>query len=106
MAVQTVRSFGGYGCGTVFEFTPSGTLTTLHSFDSSDGSEPEAVLVQETNGGLYGVTTYGGNGGGGYFDGTIFSLAIGLGPFVESVPSLGKAGAVVRILGNSLLGHH
>lgn len=29
-----------YGCGTVFEITPSGKLTTLHSFSGTDGAYP------------------------------------------------------------------
>ena len=32
------------GCGTVFTVTPSGTLTTLHSFDQTDGYSPEALV--------------------------------------------------------------
>src|SRR5208337_186504 len=27
-------------CGTIFELSPSGTLTTLHSFDGTDGYAP------------------------------------------------------------------
>lgn len=96
--------FAGYGCGTVFEFAPDGTLTTLHNFHSNDGSDPESTLFQATNGMLYGVTTYGGSSGAGYFDGTVFSLAIGVGPFVQVMPSFGKTGAALRILGNSLVG--
>ena len=46
-------------CGTVFRITPGGTLTTLHSFDGYDGSNPTAALVQATDGNFYG-TTYGG----------------------------------------------
>ena len=41
-------NFSG-GCGTVFKFTPTGTLTTLHSFDRADGALP-TTLVQHTNG--------------------------------------------------------
>ena len=35
--------------GTVFKITPGGTLTTLHSFDLTDGSTPVAALVQDTD---------------------------------------------------------
>jgi uncharacterized repeat protein (TIGR03803 family) len=44
--------FGGtdYGCGTIFKITPSGTLTTLHSFDGTDGETPRAALVLGTDG--------------------------------------------------------
>jgi uncharacterized repeat protein (TIGR03803 family) len=58
------------GCGTVFTITPSGTLSTLYSFDKSDGAVPQATLVQATNGDFYG-TTYGG-GASGY--GTVFQI--------------------------------
>src|ERR1700677_702343 len=47
------------GCGTIFKITPSGTLTMLHSFDSSDGANPGAGLILAKNGNFYG-TTYSG----------------------------------------------
>jgi uncharacterized repeat protein (TIGR03803 family) len=50
--------------------TPSGTLTTLHSFDGTDGSFPAASLVQATDGHFYGTTYYGGANG----DGTVFKI--------------------------------
>ncbi len=49
------------GCGTVFRITPTGTLTTLHTFDSSDGANPEAGLILAKDGNFYG-TTYAGGG--------------------------------------------
>ena len=65
----------GIDYGTVFKITPSGTLTTLHSFCSqtncADGSGPVAELVQAANGSLYGTTAYGGAGGSA---GTIFKI--------------------------------
>jgi hypothetical protein len=36
--------------------------------------------------------------------GTIFSLSVGLGPFVETQPTSGKVGAAVEILGTDLTG--
>ena len=36
--------------------------------------------------------------------GTVFSLSVGLGPFVETQPTYGKVGAVVKILGTDLTG--
>lgn len=63
------------GCGTIFKVTLSGALTTLHSFDWSDGEQPSG-LVQGTNGEFYGTTFGGANGsaaGGG--DGTIFAIS-------------------------------
>lgn len=48
---------GAVGCGTVFEITPSGSLTTLHQFcqtDCSDGADPQSPLVVGLDGNLYG----------------------------------------------------
>jgi len=56
------------GCGTVFEITPSGNLTTLHSFSLQDGAMPIAGLVQGLNGNFYGTTSAGGTGGGTVFE--------------------------------------
>ena len=57
------------GCGTVFQVTPLGALTTLHSFNVADGQNPEAGLVQATDGNMYGTTYYGGlNGFGTLFE--------------------------------------
>jgi uncharacterized repeat protein (TIGR03803 family) len=58
------------GCGTIFRITPAGTLTTLYSFDSTDGANPAAGLALATNGSLYGTTGYG--GANGY--GTVFKI--------------------------------
>ena len=48
-----------HGCGTIFKITPSGALTTLHSFDFTDGAHPSG-LVQGTDGHFYGTTAGGG----------------------------------------------
>ncbi len=62
------------GCGTIFKMTPSGTLTTLYSFCAQsgcpDGQQPQAGLVQASNGFLYGTTTFGGI----YGEGTVFKI--------------------------------
>jgi uncharacterized repeat protein (TIGR03803 family) len=91
---------GATGCGTVFEITPAGTLTTLYNFDMMHGEWPSAGLMQGTDGNLYG-TTY---EGGAYGYGTIFQLSVGLGRFIETEPTSGKVGAAVIILGNNLTG--
>jgi uncharacterized repeat protein (TIGR03803 family) len=95
--------------GTVFKITPGGTLTTLHSFDGRHGALPNAALVQDTNGKFYGTTYDGGGsdacmGEGGSGCGTVFSLSVGLGPFVETQPTSGKVGEAVKILGTNLTG--
>jgi uncharacterized repeat protein (TIGR03803 family) len=96
-------SFGSStGCGTLFEIEANGTLTTLHSFDNTDGANYESgsALVQATNGTFYG-TAY---AGGADNLGTLYSLSVGLSPFVETVPTSGKVGATVTILGTALTG--
>jgi len=80
-------------------------LTTLHSFDGTDGQEPYAGLVQGTVGTFYGTTVYGGartcaSPG----CGTVFTLSVGLGPFVKTNPAAGKVGATIGILGTDLTG--
>ncbi len=93
--------YGGvHNEGTVFRVTPAGVLTTLHSFDGTDGYDPIGVMSQATNGIFYGQTTLGGSGG----DGTIFTLAAGLHAFVEPVPTSGAVGTNIIILGNKLKG--
>jgi len=66
----TTYNGGTNGQGTVFEVTPSGTLTTLHDFDLTDGAGPYAQLVQATNGNFYGTTGLGGASGAG----TVFKV--------------------------------
>lgn len=97
----TVGGGSGGSPGTVFSITAGGVLTTLHSFNGvSDGTEPFAGLVQHTDGTFYGTT----NGGGANDLGTVFSVSVGLGPFVRTLPGSGKAMTPVKILGTNLLG--
>jgi uncharacterized repeat protein (TIGR03803 family) len=101
---MTSDGLNGYG-GTVFQITTGGTLTTLYAFCSqppscADGQHPYGALVQDTNGAFYGLTTDGGADN----DGTVFSLSVGLGPFVETLPTSGKVAAAVKILGTNLTG--
>jgi uncharacterized repeat protein (TIGR03803 family) len=49
------------GCGTIFQLG-NGALTTLHSFDGTDGLTPQGGLVEGTDGNLYGTTLFGGTG--------------------------------------------
>lgn len=52
---------GRCGDGTIFKLSPDGTLVTLHTFKGSDGSNPEAGLVEGRDGDLYGTTVNGGS---------------------------------------------
>lgn len=97
---------GANGYGTLFAATSAGALTTLHSFAGTDGALPIGTLLQATNGTFYGSAVFGGNLTCDSPDGcgTVFSLSVGLGPFVETNPTSGKIGAKVVILGNNLTG--
>jgi uncharacterized repeat protein (TIGR03803 family) len=66
---------GAYGQGTVYEIPKTasgyGSIVTFHDFTgSSDGGLPEAPLIADANGDLFGTTT----GGGAYGDGTVFEI--------------------------------
>jgi uncharacterized repeat protein (TIGR03803 family) len=105
----TTAGGGTYGGGTIFKISPGGKLTTLHSFCSqtncTDGESPLAGLVQATDGTFYGTTSGGGTDTNCLFGcGTAFSLSVGLGPFVETIPTSRQVGAAVTILGSDLIG--
>ena len=69
------------GCGTIFRINPNGIETNLYSFGNfaGDGVEPNAPLVQGSDGSFYSTTTYGGMG---VFNGsgTVYRLSIPLKP--------------------------
>jgi uncharacterized repeat protein (TIGR03803 family) len=57
----TTLNGGTYDYGTVFQLTPNGTETVLHSFAGGvDGQYPYAGLVRDRQGHLYGTTISGG----------------------------------------------
>ena len=97
--------------------THEGTLTTLYNFCAqsgcADGALPSAggALLQAANGDFYGAT-----GSGGFLNypcndylpvdgcGTVFSLSVGLGPFVKTQTTSGLVGQPIKILGTDLTG--
>jgi uncharacterized repeat protein (TIGR03803 family) len=66
-------SGGAYGQGAVFKIALGGTYTLLYSIDpnTGDGLNPNASLIEGTDGKLYGVTGSGGH------PGTIFNITKG-----------------------------
>lgn len=70
----TTNTSGANGDGTVFEIA-AGThaLTTLATFDGTNGANPVSGLIFDAAGDLYGTTTSGGPGG----QGTVFEIAAG-----------------------------
>jgi len=94
---------GGHGDGCLFNTSTSGTYTGLYSFNNTtNGTQisPLAPPVQLTSGVLYGVTEFGGPSN----DGTVYSLNMGLTPFVNLPLFTGKEGESVLILGSHLKG--
>ena len=67
----TTASGGTHGDGTVFRITPNGMLTTLHSFDGTDGINTFGdPVIQATNGKFYGTT----EAGGAHGYGTVYEM--------------------------------
>jgi len=56
---MTTTVGGGYGV--VFEIDTTGKYTVLHTFNGNDGAQPEANLLLDSAGNLYGTTAYGGS---------------------------------------------
>jgi uncharacterized repeat protein (TIGR03803 family) len=69
---------GRHRVGTAFRISPSGSYTNLYSFGSSptDGTYPQASLVQGSDGNFYGATVNGGTKN----LGTVFKLTVPLSP--------------------------
>jgi uncharacterized repeat protein (TIGR03803 family) len=74
-------SFDGNGCGTVFKLNPNAAFTTLRAFagGTTGGAFPNAGLILDADGNLYGSTTAGGNrpcpiNVNGWGCGTVFKL--------------------------------
>jgi len=56
----TNTSMGFSGYGTIFRLSTNGALTTLYSFDNTNGATPSGELVQDKDGTLFGTTFSGG----------------------------------------------
>jgi uncharacterized repeat protein (TIGR03803 family) len=94
---------GANGDGTLFNTSTAGTYSSLYSFNNTSNltqTSPLAPPVQSTNGILYGVTEFGGSSN----NGTVYSLDMGLAPFVNLASFTGKQGNTVTILGTHLKG--
>jgi len=64
-------SIGGNCCGTVFQLSPAGALTTSYTFTGGlDGGIPSAAVVRDEEGNIYGTTSAGGTRG----LGTVFKI--------------------------------
>ena len=77
------------GCGRVFELMPNADGTwserTLHRFNGKDGANPQAGVVLDGGGNVYGTTYYGGAGCNGEGCGVAFRLTQVNGRWTEKV---------------------
>lgn len=91
-----VPNCGGFGCGTVFKLAPPSSraapwiFTTIHTFEpksvAPDGANPEAPVILDASGNLYGTTYAGGLQVN--CCGTVFKLTpplSGTGPWTETL---------------------
>jgi len=87
----TTENGGANDDGTIFEVVSgSDAITTLATFDATNGSSPQGGVVMDGSGNLYGTTEYGGANG----DGTIFQLGIGNSTITTLVSFDGSDGAM------------
>jgi uncharacterized repeat protein (TIGR03803 family) len=63
----TIYGGGQCGCGVVYKLAPGAygkwAYTVLHTFAYGDGAQPDANLIVDGKGNLYGTTPIGGSGG-------------------------------------------
>jgi uncharacterized repeat protein (TIGR03803 family) len=70
----TTSQGGAFGDGTVFEVVKgSGTITTLASFNGTNGDSPHGGVIMDSSGNLYGTTSQ----GGAFGNGTVFEVPKG-----------------------------
>jgi uncharacterized repeat protein (TIGR03803 family) len=101
----TTTGDGSTTLGTIFRISPTKPYPyrVVYKFNGTTGTLPQVTLVQHTNGILYGDTLEGGTGSvhpcSVGFCGVLYSLNIGVGPFVGLVSASGKVGKTIGILG-------
>lgn len=87
-----------FNLGILYRITPAGVFTFLGALGVN--SDPQVTPIQHTNGILYGEDYAGGDAGYGEF----YSVNDSLKSFAALVPSVGKVGKTVGILGHGFKG--
>jgi len=93
---------GDGGAGSLYQMTPAGAVTLLHTFNyETDFSNPLA-LVQHTDGTIYGVAANNNCPSGECGLGGVFTLGISAKAFVKLQSTSGAPGAEINIIGQNL----
>jgi uncharacterized repeat protein (TIGR03803 family) len=91
--------------GLLYQINTSGDYIVVHTLTGPDGQSPQVAPFQQTGGVLFGDTSAGGIGTIGCVTcGVLYSLDMGLGPFVSIVNWSGKTGRTIQILGQGFVG--
>ena len=105
--IGTTQYGGASGVGTVFEIAKTSggyasTPTTLVTFNNTNGAFPEAGLIADAKGDLFGTT----EAGGAYGDGTVFEIAnrCVAADEADNVPGPGRPGGPQKIIQSISLG--
>jgi uncharacterized repeat protein (TIGR03803 family) len=88
----------GLGYGTIFELTTNGTLTTLISFNGTNGASPRSRLIQGADGNFYGTTASGGTND----YGTVFRLSVSVPP--PRFQTVTRAGTMLTLTWSATVG--
>jgi uncharacterized repeat protein (TIGR03803 family) len=96
----TYTNQSGQGYGTIFKLATNGTLTTLMSFDGTNGASPQAGLLQSADGSFYGTTANGSTNG----YGTIFRLSVIVPP--PRFQTVTKAGTTLMLTWSATVGQN
>jgi uncharacterized repeat protein (TIGR03803 family) len=86
--------------GTLYQWSFSNGYRQLYHFEGTFVTTPSGGLTQHTSGLFYGSAVAGGS----HNDGMIFSLDMGLEPFVTLIRPQGIVGSNAQILGQGLIG--
>ena len=101
LADGTTAQGGTNAQGTVFRMTTNGALTTLIAFNSTNGANPYASLVQGADGSLYGTTGNGGDQG----LGTVYRVSFAS-PSLPIVQTISQDGGLVVLGWNATVGQN
>jgi uncharacterized repeat protein (TIGR03803 family) len=95
----TTNAYGGF-LDTIYKVTLKGVYSNVYQFDGTNstiGISAANALVQNTNGLLYGATSFSSSNTGG--NGTVYTLNIGAKPFVRLTAASGLVASSVSIFG-------